>query len=370
VALLHHLKLNDDLLGRDTGLVLVAALLHVLEALANDKGLRDALQLTLLQGLRDIALPHGVSGLTDAEDVADLDSLGHLLGAGESDRKVAGTSLLHDGHGDLVAVCVGDGVVHTDEVTWLRGLDGLGDVVYHGRVLVVESLAGTERFAEVVVLLGGDGDHVDSGCHGELDDKGTDGGAGAVDNKGLAALGGSESGILEAHEALVTSTVETSGSSVECERENGRLAVASAVGNLCGDGCRAGSVELEATVPGVLGAQTDGVAHDTIALLEVLHAAADFDDLAGDVAAEDNGPVLDENAIVLDLPIDWVDGNRVVLDDNLSVIGLRNFGAGDTEFNALSVKVRCLVRHCDCSGLVDEYRCGLLQCWSLIADCS
>jgi hypothetical protein len=261
-------------------------------------------------------------------------------------------------------------VVHADEVAGLRGLDGLGDVVHDRRVLVVEGLTSTERFTEVVVLLGGDCNHVDSGCHGELDDKGTNGGAGAVDNKGLAALGGSESGILEAHEPLVTSAVEASGSSVECERKNGRLAEASAVGNLCGDGCRACSVELEATVLGVLGAQTNGVAHDTVTLLEVLHAAADFDNLAGDIAAKDNGPVLDEDAIVLDLPVDWVDGNRVVLDDDLSVVGLGYFGAVDAEGLALAVKVCCLVRHCECSGLVDEFRCGLLQRCDLMADWS
>jgi len=75
--------------------------------------------------------------------------------------------------------------------------------------------------------------------------------------------------------------------------------------------------------------------HDTLTLNEALYQRAALDDLAGDVAAEDGRELVDEDALVLDLPVDGIDGDGVVLDQDL-------------------VRVRAVAR-----GLLDDKRLAL-----------
>jgi len=278
-----------------------------------------------------------VSNLVDTENVANLDTIALLLRTRQGDGEVARAALLDDRYGNLVAVGVGDGVVDADEVAGLGGLDGLDDVVDHGRVFVVESLAGAERAAELVVVLGGHGDHVDARCDGELDSEGANGGAGTVNNEGLAGLGGSQGGILKTHEALLAGAVETCGGGVDGQGEDDGFVVAGALGDLGSDGSRSGGVELEGSVLGVLGSQAGGVAKDTVALGQVLHIRANFDNFAGNVAADDHWPGLDEQAGVLDLPVDGVDSDGVVLNDNLGGAGLGHVSTVDAELLVLAI---------------------------------
>lgn len=238
----------------------------------------------------------------------------------------------------------------------LGSLDGFDDVVDDGRVLVVERLAGAERADELVVVLGGDGDHVDARGDGELDGEGADGRAGAVDDESLAGLSRGQGRVLEAHEALLAGAVEARGGGVDGQGQDDGLAVAGAFGDLGGDGSRSRRVELESTVLGVLGCNAGGVAEDAVALGEVLHVRTDFGDLAGDVAADDDGPLLDEEAGVLDLPVDGVDGDGVVLDDDLVGAGLGHLGAVDAELLVLAIEVGCLVGH-------GGGCCEVLICW-------
>lgn len=57
--------------------------------------------------------------------------------------------------------------------------------------------------------------------------------------------------------------------------------------------------------------------NDTISLLKVRNVRTDFNDLSSHISPENRGPILDEDAVVLDLPVYGVDRNGVVLDENL-----------------------------------------------------
>ena len=195
-------------------------------------------------------------------------------------------------------------------------------------------------------MLGGYCNHVRARGDGELDGEGTDGRAGAVDDEGLAGLRRGGRGVLQTQEALLARAVETCGGGVDGEGKNDSLAVAGALGDLCSDGSRGGGVELESSVLGVLSDQGSAVAKDTVTFGKMLHVASNLDDLAGNVAADDNWPVLDEHARVLDLPVDWVDSNSVVLDDDLVGGGIGHVRIGDAELLVLAIEVCCLVGHC------------------------
>lgn len=80
----------------------------------------------------------------------------------------------------------------------------------------------------------------------------------------------------------------------------------------------------------------------TIALLELGDIRPDFVDFTGDVFAENHGPFLNEEAMVLNLPIDWVDCNGMVLDYNIVGTGFGNFGFTDLR---LSKYVLSIVWH-------------------------
>lgn len=99
--------------------------------------------------------------------------------------------------------------------------------------------------------------------------------------------------------------------------------------------------------------------------LEVFHVLTDLNHLAGDVLAQDVGPFLDEDAVVLDLPVDRVDGNRVVLRDHMVRSGLGHWGISDAEFLTTAIEPGSTVlRHGGWSGLVDVL-CGVLIRMSL-----
>lgn len=69
------------------------------------------------------------------------------------------------------------------------------------------------------------------------------------------------------------------------------------------------------------------VPDDTIADLEaILGVGPNFEDLAGYVAPEDGRPVLDEDTEFLDVPVEGVDGDCSVADDDL--IGTRGWERG------------------------------------------
>lgn len=57
---------------------------------------------------------------------------------------------------------------------------------------------------------------------------------------------------------------------------------------------------------------------DTISFLEALHVRSHFIHLAGHVTAEDGRPLLDEDARILHMTVEWVDGNGSILDDELA----------------------------------------------------
>lgn len=68
-----------------------------------------------------------------------------------------------------------------------------------------------------------------------------------------------------------------------------------------------------------------------IPLLKPLDLIPSLDDFAGDVAAQDRRPLLDEDTVVLDLPIHGVDGGSEDAHDQVLGAGLGHVGCGDTE---------------------------------------
>jgi hypothetical protein len=91
-------------------------------------------------------------------------------------------------------------------------------------------------------------------------------------------------------------------------------------------------------------------------------AFTDFVHLSGDVSSADVGVLLQEDASLLDFPcfllaeqldllrprvrtVYWVDGNGVVLDDNLALASLRELGLLNLEFSLGLWDPCCLVRH-------------------------
>ena len=67
---------------------------------------------------------------------------------------------------------------------------------------------------------------------------------------------------------------------------------------------------------------------DAVADLETGHGRADLDDLAGDVRSEDEGrldPSVEDVAGQLEHPVEWVDGQGLVLDDDL-ILGRGSVG--------------------------------------------
>lgn len=61
--------------------------------------------------------------------------------------------------------------------------------------------------------------------------------------------------------------------------------------------------------------------NDTISLPEPIHAGTDLVHLAGDIAAKDGRPLLDEDAAVLHVTVQRVDGDGGVLHHNLPSAG-------------------------------------------------
>ena len=83
----------------------------------------------------------------------------------------------------------------------------------------------------------------------------------------------------------------------------------------------AGSVE---------GYEPDGkdVPNNAISLLEARDSCADLVNLAGDVASDDSGPLLNEDACVRHVPIEGINGDCGVFDDELACTGSGHWGIG------------------------------------------
>lgn len=195
-------------------------------------------------------------------------------------------------------------------------------------VAVVEHGAGAEALDQVEVAGRGGGDDLVAGGGGQLDGGGADAGAAAPDQDGLAVLGGAQAGLVEAE---VVGLKEAGGGGGEGEGQHDALLEGDVAGQLGGaaDGRRddlleAGLVEL--LVAEELRVHNDAVAH-LVGLLGA--AAADLHHLACQVLAQDRGPLADEGAVVLDLPVDRVDGHGLDLDQQLAgARGARVAGRG------------------------------------------
>ena len=57
---------------------------------------------------------------------------------------------------------------------------------------------------------------------------------------------------------------------------------------------------------------------DTISFLEALHVRSHFIHLTGHITAEYGRPLLDEDARILHMTVEWVDGNGSILNDELA----------------------------------------------------
>ena len=71
--------------------------------------------------------------------------------------------------------------------------------------------------------------------------------------------------------------------------------------------------------------------NNTIFFLETIHVETNLVDLPGDVAANDSGPLLDENPSVLHVAVEWVNGDGGVLHDDFSSAGFGYWGVADLE---------------------------------------
>lgn len=94
-------------------------------------------------------------------------------------------------------------------------------------------------------------------------------------------------------------------------------------------------VLLEGVVLVALGGHADGVADDAVADLELGNAGADGGDDAGNVLAEHGGVVQRPPAGGLERAIDGVDGDGVVLDEDLVSLGSPHGSGLDHEGAAL-----------------------------------
>ena len=102
---------------------------------------------------------------------------------------------------------------------------------------------------------------------------------------------------------------------------------------------------LECAVLGLLRKKADGVADDAVALLEAVYVGADGDDSAGGVTAQHGRPLLDQPAVVAYFPVDGVDGEGGILDQNLVRADLGHVGWAYTEVEADSIEPRSAVCH-------------------------
>ena len=86
--------------------------------------------------------------------------------------------------------------------------------------------------------------------------------------------------------------------------------------------------------------------NDTISLLEAIHARADLIHLASDVTAKDSGPLLDEDADVLHVTVERVNGDGGILHNNLSGTGCGQWSITDLQRGVGLVKPCSLVLWC------------------------
>lgn len=81
----------------------------------------------------------------------------------------------------------------------------------------------------------------------------------------------------------------------------------------------------------LLGLIFDNVPDHTIAFLEALNARTDFVDFTCDIAADDRWELLNEDPGVLLVPVDGIDGDGRVLDDDLARTCGWHWGRADFE---------------------------------------
>ena len=123
-------------------------------------------------------------------------------------------------------------------------------------------------------------------------------------------------------------------------------------------GCEGGGVAAQKIVSQrisflsrLLGLMFDNVPDHTIAFLEALNARADFVDFTRDIAADDRRELLDEDPGVLLVPVDGVDGDGGVLDDDLAGTCGWHWGRADFEGSVCLLEPGGLVLwggHVDC----------------------
>jgi hypothetical protein len=83
--------------------------------------------------------------------------------------------------------------------------------------------------------------------------------------------------------------------------------------------------------------------NNPVPLLEPLDVWTRLMHCTGDVAAKDGGPLLDKDADVLHMGVEWVDGHRGVLNHNLAWASRRDGGITDFEVIACLGEPRGLV---------------------------
>jgi len=79
---------------------------------------------------------------------------------------------------------------------------------------------------------------------------------------------------------------------------------------------------------------------NTISFLEAIHTVAYLIHLAGHIAAKDGGPLLHEDAVVLHVAVQRVDGDSGVLDDDLAGASGGHGSVADAEWCAGGIEVR------------------------------
>jgi hypothetical protein len=80
-----------------------------------------------------------------------------------------------------------------------------------------------------------------------------------------------------------------------------------------------------------------------IAFGKVLNVFANVFDYARHIHTQDGGVLFDENASLLDLVVDWIQGGGVDLDEELSLAKARDVSMADNEFSLLRLQEQCFL---------------------------
>ena len=217
------------------------------------------------------------------------------------------------------AVILHGDVPNSERAGAFLALERGNQILDDGGALVVKGLAGAELLDVVVVLGRARRDDLVPRRDGELDPIAADAACAAPHEERLTRRLRGNGGVLQTEVVFLEKTAR-----------GRRQAQGKDRGVFVRQGSRYGrSQVLEDVAVGLEGAkgvgfaQRKGHAGDPVADLEAGDGTSDFDYFAREVGAEDGGiaaPGKEFGALYYEIPVDWVDGHGLVLDDDLVVV--------------------------------------------------